>query len=214
MQFGTIYVIIYELVYKNLNYFEMKNILFLVVGAFCFSGVYSQSVERYKEYHDNGRTLILQGEYEKAISYLDTAINIMPYYTAIFQDRGYAKMQLKKYEDAILDFDHVLNKKPYLTEVRLQRGMALYHVNRLNESESDLLEVLNSNPNKSHEVIIYLDNIQKEREITAQQNYNESLESMRYQIENERIYRARHREEVIWNTVIPLAFWTTVFLTW
>ncbi len=184
------------------------------MGLFYFSGVFSQNVERYKEYHDNGRTLILQGEYEKAISHLDTAINIMPYYSTIFQDRGYAKMQLKKYDDAILDFDHVLNKKPYLSEVRLQRGMALYHVNRLTESEHDLLEVLNSNPNKSHEVIIYLDNIRKEREIIAQQNYDEMVQSIRYQIENERIKRARYREEVIWNTVVPLAFWTTVFLSW
>ena len=156
----------------------------------------------------------MQGEYEKAILYLDTAITIMPYYSTIFQDRGYAKMQLKKYDEAILDFDHVLSKTPYLSEVRLQRGMALYHLNRLNESESDLLEVLNSNPKKSREVIIYLDNIQREREITAQQNYDAMLQSMRFQVENERIYRARHREEVIWNTVVPLAFWTTVFLTW
>ncbi|PKQ68686.1 hypothetical protein [Labilibaculum manganireducens] len=192
----------------------MKNLLFLFIGVFGFSGVFSQNVERYMEYHDNGRTLILQGEYEKAILYLDTAITIMPYYSTIFQDRGYAKMQLKKYDEAILDFDHVLSKKPYLSEVRLQRGMALYHLNRLNESESDLIEVLNSNPNKSREVIIYLDNIQRERDITAQQNYDAMLQSMRFQVENERIYRARHREEVIWNTVVPLAFWTTVFLTW
>ncbi|MBN2598666.1 hypothetical protein [Labilibaculum sp.] len=192
----------------------MKNLLFLVIGIFGFSGVFSQNVERYMEYHDKGRTLILQGEYEKAVLYLDTAINIMPYYSTIFQDRGYAKMQLKKYAEAILDFDHVLSKKPYLSEVRLQRGMALYHLNRLNESESDLIEVLNSNPNKSREVIIYLDNIQKEREITAQQNYDAMLQSIRFQVENERLYRARHREEVIWNTVVPLAFWTTVFLTW
>ncbi|PKQ64357.1 hypothetical protein BZG02_05940 [Labilibaculum filiforme] len=192
----------------------MKNLLLLVIGLISFSGVFSQNVERYMQYHDNGRNLILQGEYEKAILYLDTAITIMPYYSTIFQDRGYAKMQLKKYEEAILDFEHVLDKKPYLSEVHLQRGMALYHLHRLNEAEYDLLEVLNSNPNKSREVIIYLDNIQKEREIIAQQNYNEMLQSIRYRAENERINRARHREEVIWNTVVPLAFWTTVFLTW
>jgi len=192
----------------------MKNIFFLFVGIFYFSGVFSQNVEKYKEYHDNGRTLILQGEYEQAISYLDTAINIMPYYSTIFKDRGYAKMQLKKYAGAIQDFDHVLNIKPYLFEVRLQRGMALYHVNRLNESESDLLEVLDNTPNISHEVIIYLNNIRKEREITAQQNYDEMLQSIRFRIENERIHRARHREKVIWNTIVPLAFWTTVFLSW
>ena len=192
----------------------MKKLLFLLISIFYFSAIFSQNVKRYKEYHDNGRKLILQGEYEKAILNLDTAITIMPYYSAIFQDRGYAKMQIKKYQEAILDFDHVLSKKPYLSEIRLQRGMALYHENRLDESESDLITVLNSNPNKNREAIIYLDNIQKEREFASQQNHDEMLRSIRYQVENERIYRARHREEVIWNTVLPLAFWTSIFLSW
>jgi len=165
------------------------------------------------KYHDKGRMLILEGKYEQAIPHLDTAIHIMPYYPTIFQDRGYAKMQLKKYNEAILDFTHVLNKKPYLTEARLQRGMAYYHINRLDESEYDLVEVMNSNPSKSREAIIYLDNIQIERDIAFERN-QEKLMELRYRVENERIMRARHREEVIWNTVVPLAFWTTVFLTW
>lgn len=192
----------------------MKNLFFLFIAIFYFSTTFSQNVERYKKYHDNGRTLILQGEYEEAILQLDTAISIMHYYSTIYQDRGYAEMQLKRYDDAILDFNHVLNKKPYLSEVRLQRGMALYHRNRLNESESDLIKVLNNNPNKNREALIYLDNIQKERKLASQQNNDEMLQSIRFQAENERIHRARHREKVIWNTVVPLAFWTSVFLTW
>ncbi|WP_372754403.1 hypothetical protein [Labilibaculum sp.] len=190
-----------------------KSILIIVSLLYCL-GVFAQDVERYKEYHDKGRSLILQGEYEKAIHYLDTAIVIMPFYTAIFQDRGYANMQLKKYDEAIMDFDHVLNIKPYLSEVHLQRGMALYHKHLLNESEMDLLEVLNSNPSKSKEAILYLNNIQKERKIINDQKQIQNLNSLRYQLERERISRARHREEIIWNTAIPLAFWTTVFLSW
>jgi len=95
----------------------------------------------------------------------------------------------------------------------LQRGMAYYHVNQLDAAEYDLVEVLNSNPSKSREAIIYLDNIQKERDIAFEKN-QEKLMELRYRVENERMMRARHREEVIWNTVVPLAFWTTVFLTW
>lgn len=188
----------------------MKKSILILIGLACHLVILAQNVERYKEYHDEGRNLILQGKYEKAIPYLDSAIVIMPYYTAIFQDRGYAKMQLKKYQEAITDFNHVLDKKPYLSEVHLQRGMALYHQHRLNESEMDLLEALNSNPSKSKEAIIYLNNIRKEREISSQQNLN----TLRYQVEQERMRRARHREEIIWNTAIPLAFWTTLFLSW
>jgi len=189
-----------------------KSFLFIFSLLFCYA-IFAQNVERYMKYHDKGRMLILEGKYEQAIPHLDTAIHIMPYYPTIFQDRGYAKMQLKKYNEAILDFTHVLNKKPYLTEARLQRGMAYYHINRLDESEYDLVEVMNSNPSKSREAIIYLDNIQIERDIAFERN-QEKLMELRYRVENERIMRARHREEVIWNTVVPLAFWTTVFLTW
>lgn len=191
----------------------MKTIIITLIGTLLSIVAFSQNVERYMKYHDQGRMLILEGKYELAISYLDTAIQIMPYYPTIFQDRGYAYMQLKKYEEAILDFDHVLLKKPYMTEVKLQRGMASYHLNRLSDSEQDLIEVINSNPNKNREAIIYLENIRKEKEL-AHHKYHQDINQIRWQIEHERIQRARHREEVIWNTVVPLAFWTTVFLTW
>ncbi|MGQ1909370.1 tetratricopeptide repeat protein [Marinifilum sp. RC60d5] len=191
----------------------MKKQIIFLLGLFLCSALQAQNIERYMNYHDKGRMLILEGKYQSAISYLDTAINIMPYYPTIFLDRGYAKMQVKQYDNAISDFTHVLNKKPYLTEARLQRGMAYYHVNRLDESEQDLLLVMKSNPSKSQEVILYLNNIRQERELIADKN-RQTLYQLKLTAENERIKRARHREEVIWNSVVPLAFWTTVFLTW
>lgn len=192
----------------------MKSIILIGIGIFCFTGLSSQNVERYKKYHDKGRMLILEGDYKNAIHNLDTAISIMPYYSTIFQDRGYAQMQLKNYEAAIIDFNQVLDKKPYLDEVRLQRGMVLYHLNRLKEAEKDLITVVNNNPNKMHEALIYLDNIRKEKEFIAQNKNRNNLKQMRMYIEQERLNRARHREEIIWNTAIPLAFWTSVFLCW
>jgi tetratricopeptide (TPR) repeat protein len=191
----------------------MKTFITITLSILFSFSVKSQNVERYMQYHDKGRMLILEGKYEKAIQYLDTAITIMPYYPSIFQDRGYAYMQLKKYNKAILDFNHVLTKKPYMNEVKLQRGMAFYHLNRLNESELDLTEAISSNPNKSREAIIYLENIKKEKEIAHIHN-QQQIHYLRLQVENERLHRARHREKIIWNTVVPLAFWTTVFLTW
>ena len=188
----------------------MKNILLVVLCILCFTELRSQNVERYKEYHDKGRSQILKGNYKNAIHYLDTAISIMPYYSTIFQDRGYAQMQLKEYTAAIFDFDNVLNKKPYLDEVRLQRGMALYHLQRLDEAEEDLIQVLNSTPNKIREATIYLENIQKEKQLINQND----LDEMRNRVESERLNRARHRENIIWGTVVPLAFWTSVFLCW
>jgi len=191
----------------------MKQII--VIFSLCFLSytTLANDVDRYMKYHDKGRMLILEGKYDQAIHYLDTAIQIMPYYPAIFQDRGYAYMQVKNYEKAILDFNHVLDKKPYLTEVLLQRGMAYYHLNQLDQAENDLIAFINSTPVKSQEAIHYLDNIHHEKELAAS-NETARIHQLHYQIETERIRRARHRENVIWNTVVPLAFWTTLFLTW
>ncbi len=189
-----------------------KYFLILTLLLFAIGGK-AQNVERYKKYHDKGRMLILKGEYNKAVTCLDSAIMIMPYYTAIFQDRGYAYMQLKKYREAIADFDHVLSRKPYMNEARLQRGMAFFQTSQLDLAEYDLLQVSKSSPNKSREVTMYLNYIAEEK-AAAQQELMEYHSALQQQAEMERIQRARHREEVIWNTVIPLAFWTTVFLTW
>jgi tetratricopeptide (TPR) repeat protein len=192
----------------------MKKIIYLILALTFASQLQAQNIERYMKYHDKGRMHILKGEYEKAVHYLDTAIQIMPYYTTMFQDRGYAYMQLKKYDQAVQDFDYVLSKKPYLNEVKLQRGMALYHLGEIYDAEADLLEVRKSSPQKSYEVDHYLRNIAHEKEIIAIEEHNQRISDMRYDIELDRMRRARHRENIIWNTVVPLAFWTTVFLTW
>jgi len=179
----------------------------------CSFSINAQNVERYKKYHDMGRLLILEGKYHEAISKLDSAINIMPYYARIFQDRGYAYMQIKKYKQAILDFDHVLKKQPYLNEVKLQRGMALYHLNYLDDAEKDLIAIRKARPDKNIEAEFYLESINKEKELMRYKE-QERINELRYRAESHRLKRARHREDVIWNTVVPLAFWTSVFLTW
>jgi tetratricopeptide (TPR) repeat protein len=190
-----------------------KLITILILLTISLASVKAQNIERYKKHHDKGRLLILEGKYQQAISQLDTAINIMPYYARIFQDRGYAYMQLKNYKLAIRDFDHVLKKQPYLNEVKLQRGMALYHLNYLDDAERDLLSIRKARPDKNFEAEYYLESINQEKELIRNKE-QERINELRYRAETHRLDRARHREDVIWNTVVPLAFWTTVFLTW
>jgi len=190
-----------------------KLITLLALSVLSFASVEAQNVERYKNYHDKGRMLILEGKYQEAIAQLDTAIIIMPYYARIFQDRGYAYMQLKNYKLAVRDFDHVLKKQPYLNEVKLQRGMALYHLNYLDDAEKDLISVRKARPDKNYEAEFYLNNIYREKELLRYQE-QERINELRYQAECRRLERARHREDIIWNTVVPLAFWTSLFLSW
>ncbi|MFA8433484.1 MAG: hypothetical protein ACEPOZ_03110 [Marinifilaceae bacterium] len=192
----------------------MRLRLLFILSILISTTVSSQNIERYKEYHDAGRMLILEGKYKEAIPQLDTAIAIMHYYPTIYQDRGYAKMQLKDYEGALSDFNHVLEKKPYMKEVRLQRAMALFHLNELSWAEEDLLIVLKDSPVKSKEAVDYLYQVQNALQKQAEEAYQRDFYLIQAQLERERILRARHREQVIWNTVVPLAFWTTVFLTW
>jgi len=190
-----------------------KFITLVTLFLLSFASITAQNVERYKDYHDKGRMLILEGKYKDAIAQLDTAIQIMPYYARIFQDRGYAYMQIKNYKSALLDFDHVLEKQPYLNQVRLQRGMALYHLNYIDDAEIDLLAVRKATPNKNYEAEYYLENINREKELLRFKE-QERIDELRYQAESRRLERARHREDVIWNSVVPLAFWTALFLTW
>ncbi len=196
--------------YKNIM---NKLITILVLITIGFASVKAQNVERYKIYHEKGRLLILEGKYKEAIVQLDTAIQIMPYYALIFQDRGYAYMQIKNYELAVRDFDTVLKKQPYINEVKLQRGMALYHLNYLDDAEKDLLSVRKTRPDKNFEVEYYLESINKEKELLRYKE-QERIDELRFITESRRLERARHRENIIWNAVVPLAFWTTVFLTW
>ena len=190
-----------------------KLISLLILLTLSLASVKAQNVERYKAYHDKGRMFILEGKYEEAITQLDTAIQIMPYYARIFQDRGYAYMQLKNYKLAIRDFNHVLKKQPYLNEVKLQRGMALYHLNYLDEAERELIAIKKARPDKNIEATYYLESINKEKELMHYKE-QEEINLLRYQTEFRRLKRARHREDIIWNTVVPLAFWTSVFLAW
>ena len=188
--------------------------LFLHLGLLLVTfWAYPQNVERYKQYHDRGREEVLQGNYEMAIQFFDTANRIMPYYPTIYQDKGYAEMQLLRYEEAITDFDYVLDKKPYMYEVRLQRGIAFYHLDRFQMAKEDLETVINTSPKKIPESQKYLDfTLRALEEIhEAQQSI---IDQQQFELEQERLKAARQRESLIWSTVVPLALWTTLFIWW
>ncbi len=170
----------------------------------------------YKQYMDQGREEALQGKYRAAITNFNQAIGLMPYYYLLYQDRGYAEMQLKQYDEAISDFSVVLDKKPYVIESRYLRGIAYFNVDRLEDALSDM-EYLANEPNPPKEVQTYLEKIRYL--LSQEQKKSASVVDKEWQIEQqklerERIERSRQTEAIIWGTVVPLAFWTAVFLTW
>lgn len=187
-----------------------KNLLLLVLSMSLLSG-FTQRAADYKRFLDAGRTAVLKGEYAIGKAYFDTAIHVMPYYPTIYQDRGYALMQLKQYDKAIEDFSLVLQKQPYQHEVRALRGEAFYYLGRDSEALQDFEQVVTDDPANTRALKRL-----KTLRVTAPSNTEQQT-----QMDNERRYEeearyraACEREDVIFNTVLPLLFWTAVFATW
>jgi tetratricopeptide (TPR) repeat protein len=172
---------------------------------------FAQRAADYKRFLDAGRSAVLQGNYQIGKAYFDTAIQVMPYYPAIYQDRGYAYMQLKSYENAIQDFSFVLEKQPYQHEVRALRGEAFYYLGRNEEALDDFEQVVKEDPANSRAIKrVETMRTMVRASATDQQHYDNER-----RIEEEVRYKAAcEREEVIFNTVLPLLFWTAVFATW
>lgn len=192
----------------------MKNLLILSILVMSANILLSQNVERYKIHHNTARKLILEGNYNLAISELDKAIDIMPYYASMYQDRAYAYMQLKQYNKALIDIDYVLREKPYLTEIKLQKAMAFFHLKKIKIAELLLIEIINNSTEKNSEAEIYLSAINEEYDLRANNSQRLRINILREKVEYERIKRARHRESVIMGTVLPLVLWSSLFLSW
>jgi tetratricopeptide (TPR) repeat protein len=191
------------------------SIAFLLFCGMAFTLNAQERAGAYKKFMDEGRQLALQGKYQEAIGQFDKAIETMPYYYLLYQDRGYAEMQLKQYDAAIADFSVVLDKKPYIQESRYLRGIAYFNINELAKAQHDL-EYLTQEPNPPKEVPVYLAKIRELQQKNEADKQAEHQQWAREQqiLEQERIERSRRNEQIIWGTVVPLAFWTAVYLSW
>lgn len=192
----------------------MKRIL-LILAFSGIAGLFAQRAADYKAPADRGRSLALAGEYQAAVAALDSAIRIMPYYPALFKDRGYARLQLRDYQGAVEDFSVVLDKQPYQHEIRMLRGVARLNLNLNREALQDFQAVKQEAP-ENPRVDAYIDLARQA--IAASQGgagnaYEAYLQSRQY-LEDQRYNEMRRREAIIWGTVVPLLFWTTVFATW
>lgn len=187
-----------------------KNLLLLVLLVSLLSG-FGQRASDYKRFLDAGRTAVLKGDYAIGKAYFDTAIHVMPYYPTIYQDRGYALMQLKQYNKAIEDFSIVLEKEPYQHEIRALRGEALYYLGRDEEALRDFEQVVKEDPTNNR-ALKRLETLRTTAHANAAQQTQ--IDNERRYEEDARFRAACEREDVIFNTVLPLLFWTAVFATW
>ena len=72
-----------------------------------------------------GTSFLQIKKYNKAIIYLDNAINISPSFPDAFNNRGIALAGVKKYSDAIDDYDRALNLNKKFFSAYLNKGVAL-----------------------------------------------------------------------------------------
>ena len=81
------------------------------------------------------------GEYEKAISYFDDAIDLNPT-DDVYYWRGDSKLYLDQNEDAIADINEAINIKNNVPKYYYSRGIARFGLNQYDKSEKDFEKVL------------------------------------------------------------------------
>ncbi len=200
----------------------MKKILAIIFTLTFFCGFSQQEspLEQYKLYQEQGRNYLLQSKYDSAIVMLDTAITMMPYSHSMYYERGYAYMQMKKYNSAINNFSHVIDKADYKYVAYLNRGICYFETNQFQNAKSDFERTLELDPDnktarqfldETNNAITYYNSQKKQRNNSNNQN---QVAVRQRQLEQQIIDRRRNQEAIFWGTVIPMVFWSTIFLTW
>ncbi|GJM61924.1 tetratricopeptide repeat protein [Persicobacter diffluens] len=173
---------------------------------------FGQGVEEYQRYHQEGRELAKEEKFKEAIAAFSKAIDIMPYYSAIHLDRGATRLQVGDFEGAIEDLDYVAERQPYKKEVFFLRGIAHYHLGDYGLASEDVDHYLTEYPN-NQEAKSYkkkLDTIKAEEQAVLAQQLQQQ-QSKKAQMTAQR--RARNTQIVL-GTVVPLAVWTALVLSW
>ena len=191
----------------------MRRVLIVfIISIGLISSVLSQSAINYNNYLNNGRLLVIKGEYALGILSMDSALHASPGSLIINKDRGYAEMQLKEYTKAIEDFNKILNKNPNAIDVHLQRGIAYYHISKIDSALYDIQKVLNDNP-YHREAKEYMSYVESGKKLIEQQNMTQ-LKIEQDKIEKLRLEKTKEKEKIIKGAKNPLSFWYSVFETW
>ena len=189
-----------------------KLVLLFIILQIIIYPVKGQINNDYKKYLNNGRTAVINGDYELGIKCFDSALQASPTSLIVNKDKGYAEMQLKQYAKAIVDFNKIIAYKPEIIDVYLQRGIAYYHLGVLDSAFNDLSKVLNDNPyhREGKEYLSYVES----GKIHIEKKEINKLKTEQTKIEQIRIEKASEREKIIKGSRNPISFWYSVFETW
>lgn len=181
----------------------------MVLGISCFS---QEDVNDYKAHQQSGRDYIIAGDYKKAIAAFDSALSIMEYSSSSYYERGFAKMELENYSGAIRDFSKVIDLAPHKYYAYTNRAICYMHQDNVMAAKRDIDKALELDP-ENEQALEVKQEVDKALAYRQQQQ-QEELNKMLYQEEQVRQQRRSNNAAIIAGTLIPLAFWTTIFLTW
>lgn len=172
----------------------------------------AQNVNDYQIYQKLGRDYIIKGNYDSAIIAYDKSLSIMQYSSSSLYERGFAKMELTKYKEAISDFTKVIELAPHKYYALTNRALCYMHLEKVDEAKKDIDAALLLDPEykPALEARGQINEILDFRKKVEQQKIKERLESE----QRNRYRRRRQNAGLIAGTLIPIAFWTTIFLTW
>jgi tetratricopeptide (TPR) repeat protein len=111
------------------------SLLFLYVVCVCFTGV---AVVGITASIDRGSVYLIRGEYDKAISEFNKALEINPKDSGAYKNRGAAYMNKGQYDQTISDCTKALEISPKDAEVYNIRGRAYYFKGKYEKSWEDL----------------------------------------------------------------------------
>jgi|GEM_PF-1200161 len=97
--------------------YNLVVLLFVVVGMPL--GVGAQTVRDYEYYYNNGKSLLGQKEYKKALLNFDSAITLKPTSYESYEFRGKAKIANDDLEGGINDFDSAITYADRTNQLRL-----------------------------------------------------------------------------------------------
>jgi tetratricopeptide (TPR) repeat protein len=117
------------------NPLKTVSLLFLYVVCVCFAGA---AVVGIAASIDRGSVYLTKGEYDRAISEFNKALEVNPKDSGTYKNRGAAYMNKGQYDQAISDYTKALEINPKDAEVYNARGRAYYFRGKYKESWEDL----------------------------------------------------------------------------
>jgi len=120
--------------------------LFNLAKQLHLSGKIEKSQKLYlkliKKHKDNDRLFFLLGtsylqlkKYNKAIDYLNIAINLNSKFADSYNNRGIALAENEKYSEAVHDYDKAINLKINYVDAYLNKGIALKNLGKLDDAK-------------------------------------------------------------------------------